>query len=259
MDVHTRYYVSEEMWTEEGTSMNVTDRDIDVLLELQAVDIDMMKAKKQRDDLPQKAKINLLQEKLEVLSEKLESVLTLQDKAQSDLDKVETEDNTLAEKQRKAQELINVAGSDYRSIESHSKELSGFAKRRDTLSEKIETLTTHLEKVAAVRGQLETAISQVEMQREAAQGDFDVADGALAQQIDSLMDKRNALSTELSRDLVTLYEKTAARTGGVALGRLNENTCGVCRSAIEGGRLIELRASAPLGVCPSCKRLLVIE
>ena len=47
--------------------------------------------------------------------------------------------------------------------------------------------------------------------------------------------------------------------GGVAIGRLLEDTCGICRTTIEGGRLIELRASAPLGVCPSCKRLLVIE
>lgn len=239
--------------------MYASASDIEVLLKLQQVDIAAMKAVKQRENLPQKAKIELLDEKLDTLNEKLASVQAIQDKAQGELAKIETEDNTLADKQRRAQELINVAGSDYRSIESHSKELSGFAKRRDTLSEKIESLTAHLEKVATLKGQLETAIAQVEQQRATAQQEFDAVDGELVKQIESLAAQKKNLSAELPRELITLYEKTATRTGGVALGKLNDNVCGVCRTAIEGGRLIELRASAPIGVCPSCKRLLVIE
>ena len=239
--------------------MYVSDRDIEVLLQLQEVDIATMKAKKQRAELPQKAKTLLLEGKLNTLSEKLASVQELQCKAQAELEKVETEDNNLADKQRKAQELINVAGSDYRSIESHSKELSGFAKRRDVLSGKIETLTAHLDKVATLKGQLEAAIAQVTRQREEARSDFDKADGELLRQLESMAEKRRILTEKLPTELLSLYEKTATRTGGVALGMLNDSVCGVCRSAIDGGRLIELKASAPLGVCPSCKRLLVIR
>lgn len=54
-----------------------------------------------------------------------------------------------------------------------------------------------------------------------------------------------------------VYNRTAARSG-VAIGVLDGNRCGACRTVIDGGRLIDLRNQAPLGMCPSCKRLLVI-
>ena len=48
------------------------------------------------------------------------------------------------------------------------------------------------------------------------------------------------------------------KAGGVAIGVLDDSRCGVCRMPIESGRLIDLRSQAPLGICPACKRLLVI-
>ena len=59
-------------------------------------------------------------------------------------------------------------------------------------------------------------------------------------------------------ELRDTYHRTAARTGGVAVGLLTEGRCGVCRTVIDGGRLIDLKAEAPLGTCPHCKRLLVV-
>ncbi|MFR8300535.1 MAG: C4-type zinc ribbon domain-containing protein [Gordonibacter urolithinfaciens] len=44
----------------------------------------------------------------------------------------------------------------------------------------------------------------------------------------------------------------------MAVGLLTEGRCGVCRTVIDGGRLIDLKAEAPLGTCPHCKRLLVV-
>ena len=88
---------------------------------------------------------------------------------------------------------------------------------------------------------------------------FAEEDGKLRAQLAELEEARESITANLDPEALAVYTKTANRTGGVAIGKLNENTCGVCRSVIEGGRLIELRAAAPLGVCPSCKRLLVVE
>ena len=71
------------------------------------------------------------------------------------------------------------------------------------------------------------------------------------------IEARGQVEAKVSPQLLDVYNRTAARSG-VAIGVLDGNRCGACRTVIDGGRLIDLRNQAPLGMCPSCKRLLVI-
>jgi len=239
--------------------MHVEQRDIDALLELQQIDLEILQTNKKRADLPQRAKVALLLKKKDELSAKAEQVAALREKSAAEMSKVETEDSQLAEKQRKAQELIDNAGTDYRSVESHSKELSGFAKRRETLSQRIDALSGELAKIDGIASQIEAAIAAVEREETSARASFAEQDAAFADQLEQLDARRGELAASIDAAVVDLYQKTAIHTGGVAVGRLIDDKCGVCRSVIEGGHLIQLKADAPLGVCPSCKRLLVVE
>ena len=239
--------------------MHVEAHDLDLLVELQQIDLEIIKTKKKRSELPQRTQLANLKAKHDAFTAKRDQVVALQEKTTADMDAVEAEDTMLAEKQQRAQELIDAAGSDYRSIESHSKELSGFAKRRDTLSGKIDVLTAQIEKINGILAQLDQGIAVVEREQKSVRDTFLAQDRELEGIINELDEKRSGIVSGLPADIVALYERTAQKTGGVALGRLVDDTCGVCRSVIEGGRLIELKAAAPLGVCPSCKRLLVIE
>ncbi len=239
--------------------MHAEYEDLDSLLEIQRIDLMVMQLKKQRIELPQRIQVMRLLKKREEIQAKLEQVVELNKKADHEMTLVEDEDRLLAEKQLRAQEFIDASGSDYRSVESHSKEMAGMVKRRETLAQKMVSIGEQLAKIKGVRDQLEGAV-QVSIAEEARlRSEFESHDTALADQVKSLNAKRAELMAGLPKNLAELYEKTAARSGGVAVGKLQESTCGVCRSVIDGGRLIELRASAPLGTCPNCKRLLVIE
>ena len=59
--------------------------------------------------------------------------------------------------------------------------------------------------------------------------------------------------------LLATYERIAKAKGGVALSSLNENACTVCRTTFDHSRVLGLRTEAPLSVCPSCGRLMVID
>ena len=102
------------------------------------------------------------------------------------------------------------------------------------------------------------ALAEIEKQEKAAIASFQQEGGALQADIGRMTAHRETLSAELSDELRDAYDRTAARTGGVAVGLLTEGRCGVCRTVIDGGRLIDLKAEAPLGTCPHCKRLLVV-
>ena len=172
--------------------------------------------------------------------------------------KLEAEDAELAEKQRRVQEAIDGSLGNYRNVEAHTKELNGFAKRRNALEVELTRLGEELAKIEGVQGQVSRALAELEKQEAAAIASFQREGGALQAEIARMSADREGMSAELSPELRDTYNRTASRTGGVAVGLLTEGRCGVCRTVIDGGRLIDLKAEAPLGTCPHCKRLLVV-
>lgn len=239
--------------------MQARYEDLDVLLEVQRIDIEVMQAKKTRASLPQRVQVVKVRKKREEISPKLQQVIDLQAATQAKVTKIEDEDRTLAQKQERAQEIITAAGSDFRKAESHSKDMAGVAKRRAALEEDLAKLNAEIDKMKAVRKQLEDAIAACDAQEEALKAAYQETDAQLVAQARDLVKQRTQLISKLPEDLVSTYEKTAKKTGGVALGRLEEGGgCSVCRSVIGGGRLIDLMNQAPVGVCPNCKRLLII-
>lgn len=239
--------------------MHAEEHELEALLNIQRIDLSILQAKKKRSELPQRITVVKLRKKRGEVIDKLSQLVEIQSKVEAQLTEVEDEDRSLAEKQDRAQEIIDTAGSDFRKVESHSKEMAGMAKRRETLAERMLEITGKLDEVKAVRAQLESAISASEAEERRVKESYEDEDNALVGQVRGLMEQRAQIVAGLPADLVDVYERTAAKAGGVAVGKLDGDTCGVCRSLIDGGRLIEVRSQAPLATCPNCKRLLVVE
>ena len=234
--------------------------ELETLLEIQRIDLDVMQAKKKRIELPQRIEVMRLRKKREEIQSKLDQVYDLLKEAESEMTAVEDEDRSLVEKQERTQELINESSSDFRKVESHTKDLAGVAKRRETLAETRLEIEGKIDKINGVKSQIEGAIAASEAEEARLRSEFEGEDGELAEHIRARMAERAELEAKVSPDIMAAYEKVAAKMGGVGVGKLAEDdTCGVCRTRIEGGHLIALKAEAPLGTCPTCKRLLVVE
>lgn len=238
--------------------MRATTDDLTNLLRMQQTDLELLKAKKKLEELPQRATILAARQKKRSIEQKRDQVGELRAQAEAKAAKLENEDADLAEKQRRVQEAIDGSRGDYRNVEAHTKELNGFAKRRNTLEEELTKLGEEMAKIQSVQDQVSRALAEIEKQEATAIASFRQEGGALQADIGRMTADRDALSAKLSDELRDAYDRTAARTGGVAVGLLTEGRCGVCRNVIDGGRLIELKAEAPLATCPHCKRLLVV-
>ena len=238
--------------------MQATTDDLTNLLRMQQIDLDLMKAKKKLEELPQRATILAARQKKRTIEQKRDQLAEMRAQAEAKASKLEAEDAELAEKQRRVQEAIDGSRGDYRNVEAHSKELGGFAKRRNTLEGELTKLGEELAKIEGVQGQVSRARAELEKQEASAIASFQREGSALQSDIARMSADREGMSADLSADLREAYHRTAARTGGVAVGLLTEGRCGVCRTVIDGGRLIDLKAEAPLGTCPHCKRLLVV-
>ena len=238
--------------------MQATTDDLTNLLRMQQIDLDLMKAKKKLEELPQRATILAARQKKRTIEQKRDQVAEMRARAEGMAAKLEAEDAELAEKQRRVQEAIDGSLGNYRNVEAHTRELNGFAKRRNALEVELTRLGEELAKIEGVQSQVSQALAEVDKQEAAAIVSFQREGGALQAEIARMSADREGMSAELSPELRDTYNRTASRTGGVAVGLLTEGRCGVCRTVIDGGRLIDLKAEAPLGTCPHCKRLLVV-
>lgn len=239
--------------------MQASQEDLASILEIQQIDIKKAKLSKQFEELPQRQTIMDARSKRDALKAKRAQVDGLKREASKRLSRINDEDESLVKKQNGVQAAIEAAAGDFRNVEARSKELDGISKRRTTLADERADIEQELQKISAIRMQLATASDEVDKMEAHATETFQKEGGALKAQIARLEKKREKLLGSIDQDLAKMYKRTSDVCGCFVVGELKDNRCGVCRSVIEGGRLIDLRAQAPLGKCPSCRRLLIIE
>ena len=136
--------------------------------------------------------------------------------------------------------------------------MDGYAKRRATLEEDLAAVDAELDKISAVEKQISTALAQLRETESAATAEFQSQGGELKKQEADLAASHDQIAANLPADLKARYDRAAKHCGGVAVALLRDDACGACRAPIEQGHLIDLKAHAPLGECPNCKRLLIV-
>ena len=239
--------------------MQVQHDDIVGLLRIQQIDLDIRRRSKQLDELPQRAAILEARKKRGAVGEKREKVEAFKKDAERRRARIADEDVSLAKKEADVQAAIEAVSGNYRNVEARTKELAGIAKRRATLEGDRAKVDAEIAKIAQLEDQVLRAMRDLEAAEARSVESFQKEGGAIKASLARLEAQRAQAVGEVSPEAMAAYEKVAARSGGVAIGVLNGSQCGVCRASIEGGRLIELKSQAPLGVCPACKRLLVVE
>ncbi|MDO4182974.1 MAG: hypothetical protein Q4E12_05145 [Coriobacteriia bacterium] len=239
--------------------MQADEATIATLEELQQLDLHYLRAKKQFDQLPQRQTILQVRKQRAAVEEKREKVAAAKAELDQKLSKIMQEDENLQEKQAEIQKAIDDAGNDYRNLEARTKELDGAQRRRSALAEQMEDLDAQLSKVMQMEAQVNTMLSQLQATEDEAVNSFREEGGTLQAEMRDLSKQRADMALSLSQDVLALYEKTARACGGVAIGRLNGTKCGACRTTFDDARLLNVKSQAPLAICPTCKRLLIVS
>ena len=238
--------------------MDATREDIEGLFELQRIDLEIMRLTKELDELPQRAIIMAARDKKAEIQAKSEKVAELKRATMKRITRIDDEDASLAKKEAGVQAAIDAAHGDFRNVEARTKELAGIVRRRGTIAEDRAAIQAELDKIGAMEAQIALAVEEISAKEQQAIDSFQKQGGDLKLAIAKLEAGRGQVEARVDAELVRSYDRIAARSGGVSVGVLDGSRCGVCRMPIEGGRLIDLRSQAPLGICPACKRLLVI-
>ena len=231
--------------------MRIDSEVLAAFLHMQELDVQIIRAEKQLQELPERKAIADAMAKKRAVAAKAEQV----DK----LARITEEDDGLAEKARRIQDEIDQAQGDFRTVDARTKELTGVQERRDVLEGDMRVVDAELEKIKAVRAQVAAALEQLEGIERSSGAAFSQKGGELKQRIADLQAKRKAMAQRVPADDMKLYERTAAATAGVPLALLVEERCGACRTPIEHGRVIDMRSQGNVAACPNCGRLLILQ
>lgn len=239
--------------------MQATEEQLEMLDKLQEIDRKRLQAERALRQLPYRDQVLEARKRKADVQAKLQKVEELHAKESRKMQRSETEDRQLAEKQQKTQEKIETASGDYRAVNTWTRDLEVMNKRRAFLEGELTASLAKLEEIEGVRNRAKIAVSQLEEQEKQLVQRYRMESERLTSEIEKCQAIGKVIASKLPKNVLEAYVSSVKRCGGIGLAHLLDSNCSVCRGNLDANRLLQIRKDAPLAECPLCHRLLVVE
>ena len=231
-----------------------------VLLALQDLDLAVRRAEKQLDELPEKRAILEVRHKttdVRALHEKASELVHRHERAiAATNDEVAAIDEKIAEVQTK----LDASGStNPKEIHNLAREMDALKRRKDKLENDTLQTMERMESAKAQVAKVDAALEQLAARESELVAQFREKGGAVQSALEHHRTERVALAGRVDAALLERYEAMRAAKGGIGAARLNGPTCSACRVELPSERVQDLREGPDVGLCPSCRRLLVVR
>jgi predicted nucleic acid-binding Zn-ribbon protein len=229
------------------------------LLDLQSHDSALARLEHRRRTLPELAVIADADTRLAALGSDVVRAETEVSDLDRELRRLEGDVEQVRARSERDQQRMQSGAVVAKELESLQHEVETLARRQsdleDTELEVMERREEAESRAATVRSEVETvsaARAEAAQARDATLAEIDA--GAAAD-----TGARAAVATELPDDLLALYEKVRAVSGGVGAAALKHRRCEGCRLELLGSELRAAQAAPPDEVlrCENCRRILV--
>ncbi len=126
------------------------------------------------------------------------------------------------------------------------------SKTEDELMAKLVELEETEKSLSDAKENLHKRLSEFESQKALLNGEKN----QLEHLIKGLLDKRESAKLPIEASVIGIYETLRKAKNGVAVARLQEDSCSSCGSSLTANQCQQARSQAKLFYCPSCGRLL---
>jgi uncharacterized protein len=228
------------------------------LLELQALDLEILRSAKKLDELPEKRailQIRAKQRDVQALRGKADLLVS---KLNRDLKAHQDEIATLTDKIDTEQTKV-MATTDHRAVASITREMDGLKRRRDKVEMESLQLMERIDKAKAQTVTIDEALTQIAVKEGDLIAQFKSVGGALQTHVAQQEAKRSKVASSLAAELLKRYETSRESKGGVGVGELEGDACTACRMVLPAERVRALVGGPEIGTCPQCRRLIVVH
>lgn len=239
--------------------MKADPGDQQLLLELQELDTRLAQLAHRRATLPELAELDQLAQELSALEDQRARAQVQVDDLDRDIARLERDvEQVRARKERNAERLASGRGP-ARELEALQHEIMSLDRRQSELEDAELELMEQRELAQAAVDEITSTIAAKSQRRAEVEERRDTALTEIAAEESESTAARSLLVERLPSDLVTLYERIGADTGGQGAALLRAGRCGGCRLELSGSERARIKAAPPDEVvrCDECRRILV--
>ncbi len=230
------------------------------LLELADLDTELNRLDHRRKALPEHAELAQLAER----AVKVRDAITIADTNLADLDRdlsrAENDVDLVRVRIDKDTKRLDAGSvSNARELESLQSEVVSLRRRQGDLEEVVLELMERREAAQALRDGAAAEGETVAADVAAVTARRDAALAEIGEQAGKANAARATASADVPAELLALYDKIRAGSGGLGAAPLRRGQCGGCRVTLSTVELNAIRAAAPDEVirCEECRRILV--
>ncbi|HVX42235.1 MAG TPA: C4-type zinc ribbon domain-containing protein [Mycobacteriales bacterium] len=229
------------------------------LLDVQSVDTALNQLAHRRDHLPEIQKITEIDEELATHradAVRAETEVSDLDREQKRIDR--DVEQVRARAERDQGRLQSGAGS-AKELENLQHEVASLQRRQSTLEDQELEIMERREEAEGRLTEVAAKVDELTAARAELEGTRDEALKEIEAQIAERQSERAEIVGDIPADLLALYDKIRAQSGGVGAAMLSQRRCEGCRIELAGGELETVRKAAPDTVvrCEECRRILV--
>jgi uncharacterized protein len=229
------------------------------LLDLQAIDTRLDQIAHARAHLPQLALLAELEHRAEALESDLVRAQTALGDVQREIAKAEADVQLVRDRSARDQSRLDAGTGSAKDLQAISHELQSLARRQAELEDVELEVMERAETAEAEVARLDAERSAVGAELDEATRARDTAVAELDAEVKQVGAPRADIVAGVGEDLVALYEKIRANSGGLGAAALRQRRCGGCQLELNNVDMSRIKAAAEDEVlrCEECRRILV--
>lgn len=227
-----------------------------VFLQLKNIDEELFEIEEEKGDLPEtikniKSGIENSERELSGIKEKQKNLLNERAVLAEENSSFEEKINKYDEQKYNVRsnneydEIVKTIESLFEEVKKKEARIKAIDNESQNFASDIETLEKKLEELNSDLGEKQTLLDELDEQ--------------FKQEETVLREKRNELTSRLSDDNISLYDRINKMHKGEATAIVRRSNCSGCFNSIPPQRVIEIRVAEKIYTCQSCGRILISE
>ena len=235
-----------------------TFEEVKPLIALQHFDLQILQKEKQLKKIKLDESVETIQGKRKGLKEKQQQIDYLAKNFKFKQEQIKIEQAELLKNSEEIQHRIESGDEDFRVLDAMAREMNSLEERKIELVSEQEDLNNQFEQIDKLQKQIMQADASLFEKEQNLVSRYQNQMESIKEELAALKEHRELIIAACDKKLIDMYEKSARRNRGIALGRLEHGKCSTCRTPIAQERLPQIKNEAPLSKCPSCGRILIV-
>ena len=230
----------------------------ETLFRIQELDIRIHASSESEENHPLKAVLERLEEEKQTNREELEKLGNSLDEAKAKQSKQESETQRMDEKLRKEEEkLYGGTVGNPKELRGLQAEVRAIKKQKDALETEILEGRERLDETTAVANDLEAKVEGLQAEIDSKRNTLNEELAEIRHELERLGEEKQGLRSEVSEDLIELYDELIKSKHSLAVVRVVEGVCTGCRVELPGMEYDRFLKSDGVFRCSNCRRILI--